>query len=51
MRVDPEIALTKFRAAAVWAAVRISPRWASAAFRGGRGEMDTGRGSAPPWSQ
>src|SRR5438067_374852 len=34
MRVEPEILLTKFRAAAVWAAVRISPRCASAAFRG-----------------
>ena len=37
MRVDPEMSLTKFLAAAVWAAVRISPRWASSAFRGGRG--------------
>ena len=34
MRVEPEILLTKFRAAVVWAAVRISPRCASAAFRG-----------------
>src|SRR4029450_4607527 len=44
MRVEPEMALTKFRAAAVWAAVRISPRWASSAFRRGRG----GRCGTPP---
>ena len=36
MRVEPEISLTKFRAAAVWAAVRISPRCASSALRGAR---------------
>ena len=44
MRVEPEISLTKFRAAAVWAAVRISPRWASSAFRGARG------GSPSTWT-
>ena len=37
--MEPEISLTKFRAAAVWAAVRISPRWASSAFRGAPGRL------------
>src|SRR5260370_13781832 len=41
MRVEPEISLTKLRAAAVWAAVRISPRSASSTLRGAR------RASAP----
>ena len=36
MRVEPEISLTKFRAAAVCAAVRISPRNASSTFLGAR---------------
>ena len=37
MRVEPEISLMKLRAAAVCAAVRISPRCASSALRGALG--------------